>query len=184
MRQYGDVHRSEAWFEARTPNWAYDPQSWWYKSTGRAGAEQPLWMRRAWHLPELDCPPGRDRHDATLDERAKRGERPLWAERMNLRGPAQGGQAATVYGHRREYKPTEKTEARSMVSAAWAGGGGGGSAGWVHSCRRRRPPLTPRAALAQRTTRAPTRARPSHSHSPPHAPARSTSATSPPLSAR
>jgi len=32
----------------------------WFQETGRAGGNQPLWMRQHWHMPELDCPPGRD----------------------------------------------------------------------------------------------------------------------------
>lgn len=32
----------------------------WYQEVGRAGGAEPLFMRRQWHMPELDCPPGRD----------------------------------------------------------------------------------------------------------------------------
>jgi hypothetical protein len=34
---------------------------------------------------------------------------------MNLTGSRQGPQSATIYGHRKEYRPAEKTSARSMV---------------------------------------------------------------------
>lgn len=32
----------------------------WFKSVGRDGDNQPLWMQQQWHMPELDCPAGRD----------------------------------------------------------------------------------------------------------------------------
>jgi hypothetical protein len=31
-----------------------------------------------WHMPELDCPQGRNRHSKTLDERIEEGNVPLW----------------------------------------------------------------------------------------------------------
>lgn len=111
MEQFGEVHSSEQWFEQRDPDWAANPDSWWFRMAGRGGAQQPLWMQREWRMAHLDCPPGGDRHTEPLDDRA---ERPLWAERMNLSG-SQGKQASTIYSHRREYTPTEKTDARSMV---------------------------------------------------------------------
>ena len=45
MEKYGDVLASEEHFEAKDPNWAKNPSSWWYKEVGRAGEEPPLWMR-------------------------------------------------------------------------------------------------------------------------------------------
>jgi len=63
-------------------------------------------------MPELDCPAGRDRESTPVDQRQTR---PLWAERMNLSGGKQGDQSSTIYGHRREYLPTQKVDARSMV---------------------------------------------------------------------
>lgn len=58
----------------------------------------------------------------TVDQRIAEGRTPLWAERMGLSGSRQGPQSATIYGHRSEYKPSQKTEARSMVSGAQGGG--------------------------------------------------------------
>jgi len=69
-----------------------------------------------WHIPELDCPPGGDRGSVPIDER---DAKPLWAERMGLSGSKQGAQSSTVYGHRREYLPSQKVDARSMVSGAF-----------------------------------------------------------------
>lgn len=60
-------------------------------------------------LPLAAAPP------QTVDERIAGGQTPLWAERMGLAGSRQGAQSATIYGHRSEYKPSQKTEARSMV---------------------------------------------------------------------
>eukprot|EP00887_Chlorella_sp_A99_P002611 scaffold6.g2611.t1 len=115
LEQYGEVPCSEEHFEKQAPRWNYNPDSWWFRSVGRAGGEAPLWMRAEYHLPELDCPPGRDRAAGdTLDARRQRGDVPLWAQRMNLSGSKQGEQSATVYGHRAEYRPSEKTAARSM----------------------------------------------------------------------
>jgi hypothetical protein len=65
-----------------------------------------------WHLPELDYPAQGDRRTATIDNDT---EKPLWAERMNLRGEVQGPQSATIFGHRQEYLPANKSRARSMV---------------------------------------------------------------------
>ena len=133
MRRYGEVHQSEAFFEKKTPRWNYNPDSWWYHCVGRENGKDPLWMRREWHLPELDCPPGKDRHRETIDDRRRGSDTPpLWAQRMNLSGNFQGNQSATIYGHRREYKPTEKTDARSMVrelgmGLRWLLSPGGGS---------------------------------------------------------
>ena len=65
-----------------------------------------------WHLPELDFPAQGDRRTTTIDNDS---EKPLWAERMNLRGEVQGPQSATIFGHRQEYLPANKSRARSMV---------------------------------------------------------------------
>ena len=116
MARYGSVLQSEEWFEGKAPAWNYDQHSWWFQSVGRQPGTEPLWMRRQWHMPELDCPGGRDPREQTLDERRAAGEVPLWAERLNHEGATQGKQSATIYGHRQEYKPSQKTEARSMVS--------------------------------------------------------------------
>lgn len=122
MTRYGSVLQSEEWFEGKAPAWNYDQHSWWFKSVGREPGNEPLWMRRQWHMPELDCPGGRDPRETTLDERRAAGEVPLWAERLNREGGKQGQQSATIYGHRQEYKPSQKTDARSMVSARRQGG--------------------------------------------------------------
>ncbi|PRW56401.1 dna-directed rna polymerase i and iii 14 kda polypeptide [Chlorella sorokiniana] len=114
MQQYGGVLQSEEWFDKKAPAWNYDPESWWFQETGRAGGSQPLWMRQHWHMPELDCPPGRDPQAETVDQRRAEGHTPLWAERMNLSGGKQGPQSSTIYGYREEYKPSQKTDARSM----------------------------------------------------------------------
>jgi hypothetical protein len=66
-------------------------------------------------MPELDCPAGKDPQQQTVDERRAAGQTPLWAERMNLAGSKQGPQSRTIYSYREEYKPSQKTEARSMV---------------------------------------------------------------------
>lgn len=114
MARYGGVLQSEQWFDSKAPEWNYDKNSWWFQSVGRDGDNQPLWMRQQWHMPELDCPSGRDPQEKTVDERAAEGRAPLWAERMGLSGSRQGPQSATIYSHRSEYKPSQKTEARSM----------------------------------------------------------------------
>lgn len=112
MAQYGDTLSSEQYFESREPNWQQNRDSWWYKSVGRSGKEQPpLWMQSEWRSPELDCPPGKDREELPVDQRP---DKPIWAERMGLSGSKLGPQSTTIYGHRKEYKPTEKTAARSM----------------------------------------------------------------------
>lgn len=121
MQSFGAPLASESWFYSHRPGWYDDPNSRWMQDCGREGGKEPLWMRREWHMPELDCPPGRDRADRTLDERKRAGEVPLWAQRMNLSGGRQGDQCATIYGLRAMYKPTEKTDARSMVGAAGRG---------------------------------------------------------------
>lgn len=110
MEQYGEVLASEEYFEGKDPNWPHNPQSWWYKEVGRAEVEEPLWMRSEYHIPELDCPANKDRHELPLDQRS---ERPLWAERMGLTGKTPNPQSSTIYGHRREYLPSQKTDARS-----------------------------------------------------------------------
>lgn len=114
MERYGTVLQSEEWFDKKSPAWNYDRNSWWYQSVGREEGNEPLWMRHQWHMPELDCPPGRDTQQQTVDERRVQGQTPLWAERMNLTGGRQGEQSSTIYGYRAEYKPSEKTDARSM----------------------------------------------------------------------
>jgi DNA-directed RNA polymerase subunit L len=111
MEKYGEVLASEEHFERKDPNWAQNQASWWYKEVGRAGAEPPLWMQSQWHIPELDCPPNSDRIATTVDQRSAK---PLWAERMNLSGSKQGDQSTTIYGHRQEYLPSHKPNARSM----------------------------------------------------------------------
>jgi DNA-directed RNA polymerase subunit L len=111
MSKYGAVLASEEHFERRDPNWAANPQSWWFAQVGRDGDAPPLWMRPEFHLADLDCPPGRDRAAEPLDTRASK---PLWAERMGLTGTRQGAQSSTIYGHRREYLPAHKAAARSM----------------------------------------------------------------------
>jgi len=63
--------------------------------------------------PHLTPPP----HWQTVDQRRAEGHTPLWAERMNLSGGKQGPQSSTIYGYREEYKPSQKTDARSMVRA-------------------------------------------------------------------
>lgn len=63
-------------------------------------------------MAELDYPTQGDRHTAPVDSRE---ETPLWAERMNLKGEAQGPQSSTIFGHRQEYLPGSKSRARSMV---------------------------------------------------------------------
>lgn len=110
MEEYGEVLASEEYFESRDPKWHQNPQSWWYREVGRAGSEAPLWMRTQWHLPELDCPADGDRHELPPDLRSSR---PLWAERMGLTGNPPKPQTTTIYGHRREYLPSQKTDARS-----------------------------------------------------------------------
>lgn len=114
MAQYGGVLQSEEWFEGKAPGWNYDKNSWWFQSVGRGGSNQPLWMQQQWHMPDLDCPTGRDPQTKTVDARCAEGHTPLWAERMNLTGSRQGQQSTTIYGHRSEYLPSQKTEARSM----------------------------------------------------------------------
>ncbi|GAB4821903.1 hypothetical protein N2152v2_008949 [Parachlorella kessleri] len=121
MEQYGTLQASEEWFEARQPRImsqdTYRGQEEgrpWYCAVGRDHGKTPLWMQQQWHMPELDCPQGRDRHSQTIDERVAEGNVPLWAERMNLTGNKQGKQSSTIYGHREEYKPAQKTDARSM----------------------------------------------------------------------
>ncbi|PSC69710.1 DNA-directed RNA polymerase I and III 14 KDA polypeptide [Micractinium conductrix] len=114
MARYGGELQSEQWFDKKAPGWNYDKSSWWFKSVGRDGEAPPLWMRQQWHMPELDCPQGWDPQADTLDERRAAGRTPLWAERMNLSGSKQGPQSATIYGHRAEYRPAQKTDARSM----------------------------------------------------------------------
>ena len=52
-----------------------------------------------------------------MDQRRAEGRTPLWAERMNLSGGQQGPQSSTIYGYREEYKPSQKTDARSRVRA-------------------------------------------------------------------
>lgn len=111
LAKYGDVLESEQWFETRDPDWPSNRSSWWYKSVGRDGPVEPLWMQKEYHLHELDCPASRDPQELPVDERP---EAPMWAERMNLAGSRQGPQSATIYGHRKEYRPAEKTSARSM----------------------------------------------------------------------
>ena len=113
LRRFGDVLTSERHFEDQDPNWAQNPSSWWYKETGRGGPDPPLWMRPSWHLPDLDCRPTGDRCTAPIDQRHQE-QQPLWAERMGLTGGKQGHQSATIYGHRREYCPAHKTDARSL----------------------------------------------------------------------
>lgn len=111
MEKYGEVLASEQRFEKKHADWVFEhSDSWWYKAVDRSGNTPPLWMQESWHFPELDCPAGRDRHETPVDSR---GEKPLWAEQMNLRGSKQGYQMKTIYGHRAEYKPAEKTFARS-----------------------------------------------------------------------
>lgn len=46
MERYGDVLQSERWFEARDPDWAHNRGSWWFRSVGRDGPQEPLWMRQ------------------------------------------------------------------------------------------------------------------------------------------
>jgi DNA-directed RNA polymerase subunit L len=115
MAKFGDTLSSERYFESRDPNWQQNPNSWWFKSVERSTADgqqqQPLWMRQEYRMPELDCPQGADRHSAPLDSRP---DKPKWAERMGRTGSKLGPQSSTIYGYRREYKPTEKTSARSM----------------------------------------------------------------------
>lgn len=112
LERYGEVYASELKFNRNDPDWDKNPESWWFKEVGRAGGDVPLWMKQHYHIPELDCPPGQDRQQTPLDERP---EKPMWAERMNLTGSKQGPQSATIYGHRKEYLPTQKTGSRSMV---------------------------------------------------------------------
>ncbi|KAI3428326.1 hypothetical protein D9Q98_006706 [Chlorella vulgaris] len=114
MERFGGVLQSEQWFESKAPGWNYDQNSWWFQEVGRAEGQQPLWMQSQWHMPELDCPAGRDPQQQTVDERRAAGQTPLWAERMNLTGSKQGPQSRTIYSYREEYKPSQKTEARSM----------------------------------------------------------------------
>ena len=115
MATYGDVLQSELRYLERDPEWAENRSSWWYRTTGRDGPEPPLWMRESWHMPDLDFQSGADRHMSTVDSRCEDGgERPLWAERMNLSGEKQGPSSATIFGHRREYLPANKSGARSM----------------------------------------------------------------------
>lgn len=111
MARFGEVYASELRFNSKDPNWAQNPDSWWFQEVGRSG-DAPLWMRQQWHMPELDCPAGQDRQQEPLDSRA---QKPMWAERMNMTGSKQGPQSATIYAHRREYLPTQKTGSRSMV---------------------------------------------------------------------
>ena len=72
----------------------------------------------------------------TVDQRRKEGRTPLWAERLGLAGGRRGEQSATIYGHRAEYRPSQKTDARSMVGcgaaavAAWGRAGWGGAVCW------------------------------------------------------
>ena len=40
---------------------------------------------------------------------------------MNLSGGKQGPQSSTIYGYREEYKPSQKTDARSMVRGGLLG---------------------------------------------------------------
>lgn len=113
LREYGSTLSSERHFLERDPNWVQDKKSWWYRVTGRGGEEPPLWMQEEWHIPELDFPAQGDRRATTIDV-AQDSEKPLWAERMNLRGEVQGPQSATIFGHRQEYLPANKSRARSM----------------------------------------------------------------------
>jgi DNA-directed RNA polymerase subunit L len=111
MEKYGDILASEERFERKNPNWAQNQASWWYKEVGRAGTEPPLWMQSQWHIPELNFSANGDRIATTVDQRPTK---PLWAERMNLSGSKQGDQSTTIYGHRQEYLPSHKANARSM----------------------------------------------------------------------
>jgi len=111
MEKYGEILANEEHFERKNPNWAQNHASWWYKEVGRAGIEPPLWMQSQWHIPELDFSADGDRIATPVD---KRPNKPLWAERMNLSGSKQGDQSTTIYGHRQEYLPSHKVNARSM----------------------------------------------------------------------
>ena len=117
MREFGDVLYSEKYYSERDPDWARDKKSWWYKMTGRDGEDPPLWMQQEWHLADLDYRAGGDRFTSPIDSRMnEEGSpgKPLWAERMNLTGEKQGPQSSTIYGHRQEYLPANKSGARSL----------------------------------------------------------------------
>ncbi len=110
---HGETLASERRLAAADPDWPSNPDSWWAREAGRAGAAPPIWLRREWHLPELDSPAGGDRAAAPLDARPP-AERPLWAARMGLAGPPLPPQSATVFGHRAEYLPAHQAAAPSM----------------------------------------------------------------------
>lgn len=115
MNKYGDVIANERYFEAKDPNWPRNPNSWWNREVGRDGqaGAPPLWLQPSWHIPDLDCPVDGDRHTVPVDQRSGE-DRPLWAERMGLKGNRIGAQSATIFGHRNEYLPALKSQARSM----------------------------------------------------------------------
>lgn len=76
----------------------------WFQSVGRDGDNQPLWMRQQWHMPELDCPSGRDPQ-----------------EKVRLQGPA-GRCAAPVPAGRgsatqREQRHSKGAAPTGMVAA-------------------------------------------------------------------
>jgi DNA-directed RNA polymerase subunit L len=111
LEKYGSVLQSERHYLERDPEWATNPTSWWYRTTGRANESPPLWMRDQWHISELDYVEGGDRYMTTIDQRR---DEHLWAERMNLTGQAQGAPSSTIFGHRKEYLPASKSVSRSM----------------------------------------------------------------------